>query len=185
MRPAGAAIVAVLIGVALGLAPTNVVLACSCATLAGDDQLSKADLAFVGVVTDVQPSARPAVVGITLVDFRFNIETVQKGSVSDRALTIQSSADGASCGVDFQVGERWQVYARVNPIVATLTTGLCSGNQLLDKNVPIAPEPNPGESASPNDGGVWVVGALGVLVVAAVVAFVLGKRRAGRTSSAS
>ncbi|HET8586793.1 MAG TPA: hypothetical protein VFM74_02865 [Candidatus Limnocylindria bacterium] len=185
MRAAGAGIFAVLIGVALGLAPTNVVLACSCATLAGDDQLSNADLAFVGVVTGVQTSARPAVDGFSLVGFRFNIETVQKGSVSDRAVTIQSPTDSASCGVEFQVGERWQVFADANPAAGALVTGLCSGNQLLDKDVPIAPERSPGESASPNDAGVWVVGALGVLVVVAVVAFVLGGRRAGRTSSAS
>jgi hypothetical protein len=91
----------------------------------------------------------------------FLVEEVVKGDSAGR-ITLTTASDGAACGYDFSVGNRFRVYAHNG------STGLCSGNRLvgsapevpIDKPFPVVPV---------------IIG--GGVLVAGLFAFVLYRRR--------
>jgi hypothetical protein len=113
--------------------------ACSCASGTEEEFVKHADLIFVGVVTGVdKPFGFGGGGGDIKVDFV--VEEVTKGD-SPGKITLTTASDGAACGYDFTVGNRFRVYAHEG------STGLCSGNRLvgsapevpIDKPFPVVP----------------------------------------------
>ncbi len=56
---------------------------------------------------------------------RVMVEKVYKGDVP-ASIDVSTSGSGASCGFDFQQGQRYTVFARATE--GKLSTNLCSGN---------------------------------------------------------
>lgn len=149
------------------IGPIAQVYACSCMILGPGDALANADVAFVGVVARIDdPTAAPVVSSGDPVFYTFAVEEPLKGEPGAQ-LVVSSSRDSASCGVTFNVAERWRVYANADG-EGGVVTGSCSGNELIATGVEIpeiaAPEPAPPPFA------VFVAGGA-ILAVIAVSAF--------------
>ncbi len=148
------------VALAIGfLAIPTQVFACDCMQPGPGQVEAWSDVAFIGVVTAIDsalpapvrmddpysgpgiepPGGVPApVLGGQTVHFR--VESIQKGALDMTSETlVQTSLDQASCGLEFNVGERWQIYATGGE--GYLWTGLCSGNVLLADNAgfPVLP----------------------------------------------
>ena len=83
--------------------------------------MAEVDSVFVGRVIsqDVRDPGEPFSSRV----FRFEATEVFKGEVSGRIVTVLTGADGALCGVGFEVGQSYLVYARNS--AGDLWTGLC------------------------------------------------------------
>jgi hypothetical protein len=137
------------IGLAIGfLAIPTQVFACDCVYPPPPDLEAMSDVAFVGVVTAVDqalpgprmddpyvgPGVKPPggiaepVPGFQTIHFR--VESVQQGSLDQSVeQLVQTGLGEGDCGMTFNVGERWQIYAVGSE--GSLWTGSCSGNVLL------------------------------------------------------
>lgn len=138
--------------------------ACSCAVATDAEHLHLADLAFEGVVVDVDDPLLPSS-DANPVSVRFHVESVSKGTIGDRVM-LRTARDEASCGFQFALGHRYQVYA-----VGELTDR-CSGNRDLGAapDVPL------------EEGWAWpLIG--GVAVGAAAVGSAVLLRRSRRSRS--
>jgi hypothetical protein len=89
--------------------------ACSCAeTRSVGETLEKSSAAFSGKVTQVKefspesPAAGDALLGLGPVTFK--IQEAWKG-VSGNSVVVYGQGPGASCGIDFERGETYLVYA--------------------------------------------------------------------------
>jgi hypothetical protein len=176
--PMGAAAVLAVMLVIGG--PIARVYACSCVELQPGQALGNADVAFVGVVAGVRdPSAANAVVSSAdPVRYTFAVQEVMKQGVAIRGVVEVSSARaGASCGQIFAVGQRWRLYA--NRDGADLSTGICSGNELLAERVPV-PALSEAESGPPPIGLLIVLGTSSLVALVSIWAFT----RRGRSPSA-
>ena len=157
-------------------APIARVYACSCMALNPGQALANAEMAFVGVVSQLTDYTQegPFFGSGDTVSYTFAVEEVLKGSAGGE-LVVTSTRDGASCGMTFGLAERWRIYAHARES-GGLGTGICSGNELLAEAVPIpAPEP----------ASLGVLLAAGTVVAAFAVftwAFVR-EARAGRPAS--
>ncbi len=140
------------------LAPQSA-CACSCALGSEEEFFDNADFIFIGVVTEVDKSFSLGGGGDVKVDFV--VEEVAKGE-SAGEVTLTTASDGAACGYDFLVGQRFKVFAHNG------STGLCSGNRALG----VAPEV-PVHKPFP----IGPVAVGGGALVAGVIAFVLHRRR--------
>ncbi|GHJ46656.1 hypothetical protein Cs7R123_39980 [Catellatospora sp. TT07R-123] len=146
----------------LVLGPTSTACACSCAEPNATRSLEWADLAFMGVVVDVD---RPLLNdGSGELVARLKVESVTKGTAGDE-VEIRTSVEGPSCGFDFVEGNRYLVFSQDGH------TDLCAGNQLLGP----APEV---PLASDVPYGVLTATGAGVLIVA-LTAWLLLRRRRG------
>lgn len=104
--------------------------ACSCMRSTPEEQMERADVVFTGRVIDkkmktVEP---PPFGGLNLVQWTFEVEADHKGSVSEK-VTVESASSSAACGINFQMGERYQVFA--NQSDTALRASLCSGTRAL------------------------------------------------------
>ncbi|KAI9133446.1 hypothetical protein [Acaryochloris sp. CCMEE 5410] len=104
--------------------------ACSCMQSTPEEQMERADIVFTGRVIDqkmkaaeIQPFG-----GRTWVQWTFEVESDQKGAVSEQ-VTVESASNSAACGINFQMGERYQVFA--NQSNTDLKASLCSGTRAL------------------------------------------------------
>lgn len=125
-------------------APIARVYACSCIQMTPELALANANVAFVGVVTNIaDPNAGdPIISSGDPVFYTFAVEEPLKGATGSD-LVVSSARDGASCGMTFGLAQRWRIYAYADGS-GSLATGICSGNELLAEGVPIpAPEPTP------------------------------------------
>ena len=104
--------------------------ACSCEYPSSpDDALKNSDAVFSGKVLSLQEtntgymksSADPVVV-------TFEVDDVWKGPQT-KTITVSTAASSASCGYEFQEGEKYIVYA--NGQESSLSTGLCSRTTLF------------------------------------------------------
>lgn len=124
---------------------------CSCAYIEFDEQIAQADLVFVGKVLSrvlrKPPGSDPRLVGDETAVHRIVVSKWYKGRRSTDTLSIESSADGASCGVYLNVDSTFIVYAyfkldysdRDNPVrTDTLVTNLCTRNRLASDTSEIA-----------------------------------------------
>ncbi|HEU5107484.1 MAG TPA: hypothetical protein VFT95_02815, partial [Micromonosporaceae bacterium] len=99
------------------------VCACDCQSATEAEYIQRADLAFEGVVVDVDEPFLPSS-DASPVTVRFRVEAVAKGTPGTR-VALRTGMDEASCGFVFVPGHRYRVYA-----VGELT-GLCAGNRDL------------------------------------------------------
>lgn len=108
--------------------------ACDCAVSTPEDNLARAELAFVGIVKTVAipPSVAGRDTSLDPIAVTFAVETILKWTPGGPAseITISTPSNSAACGVAFVPGERWRIYATVvnggNP-----RTDLCSGDEPL------------------------------------------------------
>lgn len=122
-------------------------MACSCMRSTSEEQLERADVAFKGRVIDKKvatlesdPSG-----GLNLIRWTFVVEDSQKGAAA-KELIVESASNSAACGINFQMGERYQVFA--NQHENNLRASLCSGTQLMteegeEQSQESTPEPSP------------------------------------------
>ena len=129
MRFLIAAGAALAIAATMSLLPVSRALACSCAGISEREAVEGADVVFEGVALSakepliIQSSGDP-------VEFTFSVESTLKGDLPSQ-VTVTTALSGASCGAEFQVGERWRVFASGSS--DNLGSNLCAGNRLLDE----------------------------------------------------
>jgi hypothetical protein len=152
------------------VAPIGRAYACSCAMMGPAEQLAGADAAFVGVVAALEepPSLQPEL-GLDPVRYTFVIEEALKGSLASSVILASNHDNGANCGFDFAVAQRWRVYAYGDG-AGGLTTSSCSGNELLAERVPI-PSVEGGDPGPPPAGLLIALGATGLVAVVSIWAF--------------
>lgn len=104
--------------------------ACSCMQSTPEEQMERADVVFIGRVIDRKMKAveTQPFGGRTWVQWTFEVESDQKGSVFEQ-VTVESASNSAACGINFQLGERFQVFANQNK--TALRASLCSGTRAL------------------------------------------------------
>lgn len=78
--------------------------ACSCAPSTKKDEAKSSDVIFYGKVTDIKEVAE------FKLRVKFNVRRVYKGFTSETT-SVFTSTDGASCGVYFEEGRRYTVFA--------------------------------------------------------------------------
>jgi len=116
------------IAATMSLLPASRALACSCAGVSERQAFEGADVVFDGVATTstepliIQSSGDP-------VEFTFAVEKTLKGDLPSPQVIVTTALSGASCGAEFQVGERWRVFAYGSS--DNLESNLCAGNRLL------------------------------------------------------
>jgi hypothetical protein len=132
------AVLSALVGVA---APVAQVYACSCIRLGLGQALANADLAFTGVVTSVQDAnaGNPIISSGDPITYTFTVAEVVKGPAMAEVV-LTSARASASCGITFALAEKWRIYANGDG-AGGLSTSICSGNELLGKDVPIPAHP--------------------------------------------
>jgi len=155
-----------------GVAPISRVFACSCMQLQPGEALAMSTVAFTGVVAEIdEPTGvDPTVSSLDPLIYTFVVEESLKGEPGETVL-LESARSSASCGMEFAIGERWTVYASVAES-RRLTSGLCSGNEMLADGVPVPQIPT-------DDAGIpmqlLLVGGV-VVAVAAASAFIFLRR---------
>jgi len=142
--------------VAAGLATVlaQPAVACSCAPPPGAPSLvEQADAVFVGTVVARRdlPQQSPFLAGDA--DWTFDVESVVKGPVGAAREVVRTHLSSPSCGIVFDLGARYIVYAR--RVDERLTTGLCSGTALAAQAAPPVP---PAPPAVPTPGRVRLTG---------------------------
>ena len=130
--------------------------ACSCAVPDTD----RSDLAFVGVVTDVED---PLLTDNELI-VTFAVESVEKGEAGTE-VELTTAAQSPSCGYEVTEGHRYRIYAHAG------TTSLCSGNE--DLGTARAPADRSGLSPW------WAAVAAALIVAGAGAALLIARRRYG------
>ena len=170
-------LLATLFAIGIASVPLARVAACSCAGLGGpEDFAESADAVFAGTVITA-----PGLISIGQTIYAFEVNGVAKGQVGHTIEVFAEGEDVSSCGVSFGLNERWLVFTTWDG--AMHSTGLCSGNLILEKGAE-APLPltAPTESSS-GPGGLGfpsvILGLVGIVGVVAAVSW-LAFRRGGR-----
>lgn len=115
-----------IVGLALlaGLSLSEAVSACSCVMPPGPEAARDAsDAVFSGKVTRVVPGGR--MLKVTL-----QVDRSWKGA-SCGEVTLETAADGATCGFGFEEGKTYLVYAAGEE--GGLTTNLCTRTRSIDQ----------------------------------------------------
>lgn len=123
--------------------------ACSCVQTdyAAPQYLEKMDAVFVGRVIEIHANANPSADGLP--DDKIVTLFVSKGfkGIEEAVLEVASNLSSASCGIDFEVGREYLIFAaRRN---GQLTTHLCLGTQPLETAAPLLPRLNNAVRVSP------------------------------------
>jgi hypothetical protein len=173
-----AAIVAVL----LTTVPVATVSACSCAFLGYPEAIATSDVAFVGTVVGAEEPGVMPIGGFPEAAYAFDVERGKQPLASP--FTVHSVVgNGANCGLEIDVGQRWLVLASMEDGVPK--TSLCSGSTLfegLDEATRAQVEPLLAEEPSvqeevedglmlPPGPVVAFVGAVLLVAIVSVVAF--------------
>lgn len=172
--------------------------ACSCADVTLDEAFAQADAAFVGTLVEIR---RPEVMLSSMDESRFvfDVETVYAGEVYAEQ-SIVTASDGASCGLELQVGARAVVFGQVDEYGITPDQGeyganLCNGTRAFN-GVPASfgsgTPPLDGSSGVGADDGLasttmrhwwWAVSALVAIALVAVAVIRSTRRSSARASS--
>lgn len=119
----------VLVLLALVLAPVPLVAttapahACSCHELTSDEVWERADVVVVGTVTDRQGDPD----GFEELTYELSVSAVYKGTTRS-ALTFHAHADGAACGLLFDVDDSERVFV-LHEYEGDLITNVCTMSQ--------------------------------------------------------
>ena len=168
---------AVLIAAALValLAPARTAFACSCAEVNEQESFAGADAVFTGTVSATRDgNGGPIFGGADSIEYRFDVEGVEKGDVLTPTV-LTSSRDSAACGYVFDIGSRYRVFAYSDE-GGGLSTNLCSPTAETDEILgapPISGQSENGGASFPLVPAVAIGG-----VAAAAAAFLLLRRRA-------
>lgn len=189
-----------LVAPALVVVGATQALACSCVPARPDKVAVKdAKAVFAGTVVDVEDGVD---VGFDKVTWTFAVESVYAGDV-DESQEVTSHTQSAACGIVFDKGKRYLVFAYDGDETLAaendLVTNSCMNTRPLDEGK----EPKldaittfasgdgagPGADVQPasDSGSGWdpiAVGAIGLLAVSAVVAvaFLVARRRSPKRS---
>ncbi len=158
--------------------------ACSCAVTQWPETIATRDVIFKG--TPVQRESSGPFWSGSSADWAFNVDTVYKGEVTERAIVV-AGADGASCGVVFTLGLPYLVVTTGGDKYG-FDTNLCSGtneaSQIPDTAWAVlgaGSAPLPGgpslDTLSPTTIIYWVAAGLAVIAVVARVWFRRRRRR--------
>ena len=189
-------LLAALFAIGLASLPTQQVAACSCMQATPQEAAGWADAVFAGTVVNEQPvgaetgpmgamaATLPAPAPFGGIIYTFAVDGVAKGEVGSR-VDVLAGGDGASCGMSFGSSERWLIFTTWDGAIHS--TGLCSGNVLLEKGAeaplpltaPTGDEVGPGVPEIP----ITVLALLGVIGAVAVVSWLAFRR--GSESAAS
>jgi hypothetical protein len=146
--------------------PTSVVHACSCFRQTNAQAFRMADVVFVATpVARSGPSASSsgsADSGPGSVTWTLAVESVVKGGIDNPQRVTSAPNDGA-CGVQFELGRRYHVFAMRNN--STLATGLCGGTHQLTGAPAIGPVLAALIIAGWNNDQLTFLGALGLVLV--------------------
>jgi hypothetical protein len=113
---------------ALLVVPVTSVMACSCAFLGYPEAVAEADVAFIGEVLEAD---EPILRGGLDAEARYVFAVERAKAPMTTPIEIASwFGDGASCGLDMNVGERWIVLAAVEDGIPR--THLCHGSGIWD-----------------------------------------------------
>ena len=139
MLRAAIVVIVVLAGLTV-LALPSPVQACDCALRSEQEVFSAADAVFTGTVTarfDANAGAL-SIGGSDPIIWTFAVDSIAKGAAANLQ-AVTSVRDEGTCGYEFKVGERYQVYAQ--QLGTTLKTGLCSGTRPVGGTLPAVPLP--------------------------------------------
>ncbi|WP_026909175.1 hypothetical protein [Paucisalibacillus globulus] len=95
-------------------------LACSCAEMSPvEDELARSVAVFYGRVLEINEESYPKKV-------LFDVKEIWKGTDQSQII-IQTGLGGGDCGIDFQVGQEYLVYANDSHLYGDeyLSTGIC------------------------------------------------------------
>jgi len=187
-------LLAALFAIFFASVPLEQVAACSCAQSTPEQAAEFADAVFAGTVVNSQPIGAesgpvgamaatvpaPALPGQTI--YTFEVDGVAKGPIGAK-VDVLAGGDGASCGMSFGLNERWLVFTTWDG--AMHSTGLCSGNLILEKGAdaplpltaPTESSPEPEGLGIPN----VILGLIGIVGVVAAVSWLAFRR--GSTAS--
>jgi hypothetical protein len=139
-RIALALLMTTVFGAAMVVAGSVPAGACSCRAIAETEALEAADAAFLGTVADTNSPGQP-LSSIDPVTWTFAVEGVFKGDVAARQEVV-SAFSSASCGIDFEIGARYLVFAQSGgiggpdptPRPGQLQANLCGGTRPAERN---------------------------------------------------
>jgi hypothetical protein len=149
--------------------------ACSCATVSLEKQIKTSDVVFSGEVESVEPGARsPGVFPPSLGRVNFSVKESWKG-VSGETVEVYGHGPGASCGIDFDEGESYLVYAyrSGDDGRGSLQTGLCDATKQLEHADGDLRLLGPPEGHLPETGGYGASPSDRATIFAAVAALVV------------
>jgi hypothetical protein len=156
--------------------------ACSCMPSTPEESLERSHAAFVGTVVDAVQIERGDSPG-PAVAYAFAVEAVARGARGPQA-TVVAGVGEAACGITFQIGQRWLIFARTE--AGRLATGLCDGNVGLGPDEPaplLGLEPvEPAEPAGPSEPALPIallIGIGGVLLLAVASGWAFRRRTGG------
>lgn len=129
--------------------------ACSCVARSDAEHFEAADVVFTGHATARRDTAPPGPTqgSADPIVWTFHVQSVQKGRAAQNQ-EVSTTRDEASCGVEFAIDSRYQVFAR--SVDGRLHTGLCDGTRKISEDAqpyrpaaatPVATAPPPPPSA--------------------------------------
>ena len=149
---------------------------CSCAeTRSVEETLQKSSAVFSGKATKVKefspesPEAGDALLGLGPVTFE--IQEAWKG-VSGKSVVVYGQGPGASCGIDFERGETYLVYAYRSD--GDLGTDFCGRTKPLSYAGSDVSELNATRGSLPETGGPRVQSPLRATIAASAAVMLLG-----------
>jgi cell division septation protein DedD len=118
---------------------TPVAWACTCRPASDQEYFNQAEVVFTGTVVgrDDPNAGSQARSSSDSIVWTFHVDRIYKGEAAEQQ-AVRSAMSGASCGFEFAMAQRYEVFARTSD--GALTTGLCDGNrQLAEGATPVAP----------------------------------------------
>jgi hypothetical protein len=164
-------LLAVALAVSMASVTSATAMACSCVGFTEEEAFDAADVVLVGVVVGRHDPSLGMLFGSTADPVRYTlaVDEVLKGDAGVQ-VEVATARNGASCGLEMSIGQRWRLYAYRD---GGLQVNLCGGSHLLSPDSS-APNAAPGNGPPSALGVLWPLlpGALGA-VGAALVAIAL------------
>lgn len=159
--------------------------ACSCVQSTPNEHAARADVIFTGTATD--PGSRAGLTYWT----SFDVEVAYKGALGPTAAVETASGSAGDCGIVFQEGERYTVFARAQE--DGLDTNICMGTSdgpIQSRHYGLTAKPILGrETRFAPEGGtpwwLWIGLALGAVLLLGAGVGILGRRRSRSPRPAS
>ena len=151
-----------LLALAFGVLVTSIpiarVAACSCGMGETAETIRRAQLAFVGTVTDQRDTGRQSEFGDRMHEYAFAVE--RSTLPTDELAVIVAGSGGSTCGMTFANGEEWLIIAQRTAV--GMETNLCSGNVRMSdvgareraeilEMLPSQPSATPGTVEAPSE----------------------------------